>query len=158
MTDIRFLCPACGGKLAIDPKMAVKEIPCPLCKEKITPWGAETLDVRFKCVSCDAKLVVDRMAEGSSITCPKCDHEVLVPSRTRAPSAPTGPAAAPAPAPKPAAPSPPPPLTLPASGPATAGAGRAARTGTLSAEEVDFLTTMEPQQAPAVPQDMIESS
>lgn len=149
MTDIRFLCPACGGKLVIAPKLAVKEVPCPLCKKRIIPWGAETLDVRFKCPSCDAKLVVDRTAEGSSISCPKCDHEVLVPFGEQTPSAQTAPAPAPGSAPaEPMAPAPPPPMNLPAPDPTAPGTGRA---GTLSTEEIDFLTAAEPRKTAPVP-------
>ena len=36
MTDIRFLCPECQSKLAVDGKAAGRSVPCPICSKKIT--------------------------------------------------------------------------------------------------------------------------
>ena len=80
MSDIRFRCPECKGKLIIDRSEALNEVPCPLCGRTITAWGADLLDLRFKCPECQAKLVVDIKVAGSEVTCPRCKCEILVPA------------------------------------------------------------------------------
>ena len=80
MSDIRFRCPECKGKLIIEKGKALSEVPCPLCGKTITAWGAELLDIRFHCPACRAKLTVDRQVAGLEVTCPKCDREIRVPA------------------------------------------------------------------------------
>ena len=79
MSDIRFRCPGCRGKLSVAAASASREVACPLCGRRITPWGNELLDIRFRCPACEAKLVVDRGAGGSEVTCPKCRVQIPVP-------------------------------------------------------------------------------
>jgi uncharacterized protein YbaR (Trm112 family) len=80
MSEIRFRCPACHGKLAVDKAYVLDEMSCPKCRHRIRPWGAEMIDVRFRCPSCHGKLTVDRRWAGQSCSCPKCGADIRIPA------------------------------------------------------------------------------
>ncbi len=119
MSDIRFRCPRCGSKLTVPARHALTDVECPRCHAGIRAWGSELLDIRFRCPACRHKLVVDRQAAGTEQACPACSEPVTVPGLPDAEA--------------------PPPAEPPPEAPPTPREGPAA--GTLSREEMDFLTS-----------------
>jgi len=119
MGDIRFLCPECGSKLAIDSKAAGYYVPCPDCGRTIQAWQGQILDIRFQCPACAGRLTVDIAAAGKTTRCPLCREAIGIPE-VRSPPRSAPPAVTP-----PARPVPP-------------------AAATLTAEEIAFLSAEPP--------------
>jgi DNA-directed RNA polymerase subunit RPC12/RpoP len=80
MSDIRFLCPACRVKLAIEASLADLVVPCPQCHQPIRACGAPLLDIHFRCPGCGTKLLIDSASAGAAIACPACSRGITVPT------------------------------------------------------------------------------
>jgi predicted Zn finger-like uncharacterized protein len=82
MSDIRFLCPACGSKIAIESGIAGFLVRCPVCAKNIRAWNSTLLELRFLCPECRGKLIADVKDAGKTAPCPHCKRTVTLPAGT----------------------------------------------------------------------------
>jgi hypothetical protein len=133
---IQFFCTLCGGSLTVAAEFAWNTCECSLCgrnvpvpgllADEVPQWetafsgGIRAVEMTFACPGCDRSLLADVRWGGRTFTCPKCDTTGEVPHLIRFRTKPAESEAPPAP-----------------------------QVATLTAAEIEFLSSLEPEPVTA---------
>ena len=91
MAEIKFRCPACAQRIALDESAAGLEIDCPDCRSTLRAPGTSLAPVeivvkrqrpprKFHCPQCRQRLSVEDTGTGVEVECPRCHSPLKLPA------------------------------------------------------------------------------